>query len=68
MTSKMIDEGRDRRIQISCDGHGCDQQHDNEAIALGGGLHNMGWKTQFDDAERVLRHFCPAHVKAVDPA
>lgn len=62
MTSRVEGVEPDRVIMISCDGHGCDQQHDNNAIAIGGGLHEMGWKMKFDEHARRLKHFCPAHV------
>jgi hypothetical protein len=66
MTSRMQGDEPGRVIMISCDGHGCDQCHDNNAIALGGGLHEMGWKMKFNDETRKLMHFCPAHTKGAE--
>lgn len=65
MTSRMEGVEPDRKIVITCDGKSCSLEHDNVAIANGGGLHEMGWQMRFDEVGRKLRHYCPAHQEGL---
>lgn len=51
-----------KEIIISCDHEGCTTAYNDKEIQAAGGLKEMGWSTDFDQGERVLKHYCPEHT------
>lgn len=66
MTSRVIRGGKDTQpgalssIIISCDNMECRTALNDEQIAKGGGLKNMGWQTRVHSGR--LHHYCPKHT------
>lgn len=65
MTSRVIRGGKDTMpgalscIVISCDNMECRTALNDEQIAKGGGLTNMGWTHTVLNGR--LHHYCPKH-------
>lgn len=57
----IVEQEPPRRIIIGCDQSGCRAHLDNETIAAGGGLLEMGWLRRFNNAARRNEYFCPEH-------
>lgn len=48
-------------VYFTCDHEACAESiTDDQAIAQGG-LTKVGWTRKFNEIERKMNHFCPAH-------
>jgi hypothetical protein len=61
VVSLFVEQDAPRRIIIGCDHSDCRAHLDNETIAAGGGLIEMGWLRRFNSETRRNEYFCPKH-------